>query len=408
MKCNHYTLAKVVLLVLVVLVLSSSASAQSFWSEGSWYPDATGGVPAVSEIPWATLTHVDMVGAANPGSGGSITYPGDYATNANALVAAAHTHGVKVMFELTDSGGFDAAMIGSCAGPSAMHTFLNNIATAMSTYGFDGIFVDYEANGYNSQFGVFMGCLRTNFPAPKLIEWFVGITYQVGQFGAGGSATCGPGSNWNVSTATILAIANHTDHVAMSTYDLGNPGNGFETYSFFNSALYSAVFGTYGNTASVDWATQVAEACGIAASKLSISIPFYGDLYTINTAPYQVVNGSSAVYQFYYQLLNTTYNLTNPAFDVTGHVPWSATTSVSSSQCGGSTCPAGYITWENTKSITDKINYVKTNAMGGWMLWVMGMDYNAGSMPLLTAVGQANVRIPPSPSAPGPLTIISF
>jgi spore germination protein YaaH len=365
------------LFILILAFGVQSASAQTVWSEGTYYPDAESGLPPISAIPWSYLTHVDFVGGA-PQSGGSITLSASFSdpsVGAAALITAAHAHSVKVNYDLTNVGSgtnFTGAMTGSCSS-GAMHTFVTNIMSTVNSYGFDGVMVDNEES-YSSQYPLFMSCLRTAM-GTKLIEVYIGANYQIGSFGYPPGCT---GSNWPDGVA--YTVSTYADRVLMATYDLGNPGwNGAGEATWFNSALYSPT-GQY--FWSVDYSAKSFEACTdgaghfIPASKLSVSIPFYGDLYTINTAPYQTTNGSSTSTEINYADILATYGFSGYTQDSTGHVPWKA---------GG----GGFLTWEDAQSITDKINYVYTNHLGGWMLWVMGQDYTSGSMPLLTAVGAA-------------------
>lgn len=361
-------------LVLILGIAAPRASAQTVWSEGAYYPDGDSGLPTVAQIIWSGLTHVIMVGGA-PQSGGSISYSSDFSNgNATALVAAAHAHGVKATLGLSQVNGpsdFNDAMTGTC-GSGALQTFITNIMSTVNSYGFDGVFIDYEET-YTSQFPVFMACLRTAVVAPKVIEWFAGPTYQYGQFGSGNTAACGPGSSWNVSTATVLGIANNSDRVSLSAYDLNN----FYTTSYFNSPLYSSNYALYGNSVSADWVVASSEACGIAASKLMVGIPFFGSVYTGgNTAPYQAVAGGAIHTDVYYNTMAATYNLNSYTYDPTAHVPWSAVS-------------GGYAQWENAQSITDKINYVYATSLGGWMIWTMGNDETSGVQPLMNAAAAA-------------------
>lgn len=365
---------KLILACLFLILLGGrTAYAQTVWSEGTWFPDATGGYPTIAQIPWTALTHVDMVGGA-PQSGGSITLSSGLTTYAAALITAAHAHSVKVNYDLTNLGSgtdFNGAMSGTCSS-GTLQTFIANIMSTVNSYGFDGVFVDYEET-YSSTFPTFMACLRTAM-GTKLIEWYAGTNYQIGQWGSGNVPTC-TGSVWPDGVA--LTVSASVDRVIMSGYDFNNPGDG--AVSYFGSPLYSDVGQA---NWSDDYAAQVAAACGIAASKVSISIPFFGSLFSINTAPYQTWNGSSAETDIYYNTLAADYSLGSATFDSTAKNPWLAV-----SATGGN--PAGYITFENATSITDKINYVYANSLGGWMLWTMGLDYTSGSMPLLSAVAAA-------------------
>jgi hypothetical protein len=379
---------KQIVLFLALCVLPASLHAQTVWSEGAYYPDSTGGVPAVSQIPWTVLTHVIMVGAS-PNAGGSLTYSSDFGSgNAAALITAAHAHSVKVMLGLSNVGSgtnFNGAMTGTCS-TGALGTFITNITSVVggsqtSGQTFDGVFVDYEES-YSSQFPVFMSCLRTAMGS-KLIEWFTGPTYMFGQEGNGGSAVCGLTSSWNVASSVILGIANNSDRVTVGAYDI----NDVYSTSYFGAPLYSADFATYGFTASGEWERQVEAACGIANSKLNLAIPFFGYVWTGNTAPYQSIGGSASGTGTYYSTLASTYNLGSFTYDTTAHQAWSKQ-------------GPGYISWDSPQSVKDKISYVYANSMGGWMIWTLGNDYISGSMPLLAAVGSAPL-ISFTPSAVG-------
>jgi GH18 family chitinase len=84
-----------------------------------------------------------------------------------------------------------------------------------------------------------------------------------------------------------------------------------------------------------------------------------------------------------YDAMRTTYGFSGYIYDTTAHVPWRA--------LNGSS----WIQWENAQSITDKINYVQANGLGGWIIWVLGWDYNSSAspqMPLLDAIGKAFAR----------------
>jgi len=50
------------------------------------------------------------------------------------------------------------------------------------------------------------------------------------------------------------------------------------------------------------------------------------------------------------------------------------------------------LSWDNAQSVTDKVNYAKSNGLGGWMIWVLGWDDLPGQTPeypLLAAVKAA-------------------
>lgn len=374
----------------LLLLWCLPASAQK--SEGTYYPDSTGGVPAISEILWQKLTDVDFVGAS-PQSGGSLMFSGSFSTDVAPLISAAHSHNVKVNFELGDVGSgtnWNSAITGSCSA-GAMHTLIGNIQSTVNSDGFDGIFVDYE-EAFSSQFPTFMACLRTTFPiGTKKIIWYAGTNYQIGQVGPNNTVAC-TGAPWPDGVG--LTVANDSDLVVMSGYGLNTPGNGASGETYFNSPLFSETGSTKPFVWSDDYAKQVATCIGISLSKVSLSIPLFGAVFSINTAPRQTVNGSSTETDLYYSTLVGLYNLSSATYDNSAKDPW-----LRVSAAGGN--PAGYLTFENAQSITDKVNYVKTNGLAGWMMWTMGQDYISGgspTMPLLNAFPNLTGTPPSSPA----------
>jgi GH18 family chitinase len=100
-----------------------------------------------------------------------------------------------------------------------------------------------------------------------------------------------------------------------------------------------------------------------------------------------MTGGSATFMQAGYSTIATSYSIGGATYDSTAHVPWIAV--------GGSS----YLSWENPQSINDKVNYVKTNALGGWIIWVLGWDYSPGNSPqdpLLNAVSEAFRPKPPT------------
>jgi len=348
-----------------------SASAQTTWSMGYYYPQSISGLPSLSTIQWSALTHVGMI-AASPNSDGSLTFVGNFASLATALISAAHANNVKVLFSLSSVG---PATHFNDAVTNDESTFITNIMSQVNTYGFDGVDVDYEEGWNPTVITTLLSDLRTNLGSKLLTA-----TANDSQFnwGNGPIPVCGStGAGWTSTQAGYL------DRLSLMSYDMGNPGNG-DPYTWHNSPLYS-VSGQY--LWSADYLVKAAKNCGVSASKLNIGIPFYGDLYTSNTGPYQMTGGSATFMQAGYSTIATSYSIGGATYDSTAHVPWIAV--------GGSS----YLSWENPQSINDKVNYVKTNALGGWIIWVLGWDYSPGNSPqdpLLNAVSEAFRPKPPT------------
>jgi GH18 family chitinase len=52
----------------------------------------------------------------------------------------------------------------------------------------------------------------------------------------------------------------------------------------------------------------------------------------------------------------------------------------------------GWVTFDNERSIADKVSYVRNNRLGGWIIWEIEQDYlptHNPKHPLLTAIKNA-------------------
>ena len=359
------------LFVLLLFFSVQSASAQTTWSVGYYYPQSTGGYPTLSTIDWTALTHVILVGS-NINADGSLSLIGGssaFSAEAANLISAAHTNRVRVLFGLGSSANGNIAN----AVTNNESKLVTNIMSEVSTYGFDGVDIDDEDSWNATVITTLLSDLRAQLGSKILTA-----TADDAQTGWNGPVpVCdSPAAGWTSTQVGYL------DRLSLMSYDLGNPGNG-DPYTWHNSPLYSKS-GQY--LWSADYLVKSMENCGIPASKLNIGIPFYGDLYTANTGPYQTTGGSANFMQLGYSTIVTSYNVSGANYDSTAHVPW-ITVSGSS-----------YLSWENPQSITDKVNYVETNGLGGWIIWVLGWDYlpgNSPQYPLLDAIGKASGRPAP-------------
>jgi chitinase len=356
-----------------------SASAQMTWSMGYYYPQGTGGYPLLSTLDWSALTHV-IVEGSNINADGSITEPSGFASEVMSLISAAHTNNVMVLYGLGSSGA------GNIQSAVTNHesTLLTNIMSTVNTYGFDGVDIDYEETWNATVITTLVSDLRTDLGTNILTAATTLGNYATWGFGSA-PACQRSGSGWTSAQVAYL------NRLSLMTYDLGNPGN---PVTWFNTALYSPP-GQY--LWSIQNAVTAALDCGFPASKLNIGIPFYGDLITANTGPYET-NGSGATFtQQGYNYIAANYNIRGATYDTTTHAAW-LTVSGTYPTTGSGT---SYVNWNSPQSMTDDVNFVKANGLGGWVIWTLGSDYlpsNSPADPLLDAIGKA-FRRPAPPTA---------
>jgi hypothetical protein len=128
---------------------------------------------------------------------------------------------------------------------------------------------------------------------------------------------------------------------------------------------------------SVNLAATRYKNAGVPAYKLGIGIPFYGYKWSGVSAPRQPMGSGVSMSQINYQSLVS--SIGNPQWDSQAKVPYTT---------GSNT----WTSFDNDQSITEKINYVKANALGGWIIWNLSSDYIPTANPkhpLLNAVKNA-------------------
>lgn len=331
--------------VLVALLITFVPDVQAEpWSIGFYTPWGHPVLP-VSDIQWNGLTHVAMY-AVVPNADGSLEFTfGDMATKAPELIAAAHANNAKVLLSVWQNGPGNY--------PSAVKdhraTLVGNIMNVVDTYGFDGVDIDWESNFDQSLCKGFLIDLRSKL-GTKPINICV-----------------------NTAPANSDSLYPYVDRISAMTYDLNGTWN---PYSWYNSALYSPPPGNQ------VWSTHLTrqrfEAAGVPLSKFCTGFAFYGNTITGVAAP-RVTGATYTVSQISYNTIATSYDTTKAHWDDEAKVPWLP-------------IDGGYITYDNERSIKEKVNYIQQNGLGGWIIWALDSDYlpdNSVKNPLLNAIAEA-------------------
>lgn len=324
-------------------------SAQAQWSIG-YLESATSTSP--SSINWAAVTHISDFSVA-PNSNGTLTcdFGGDTCTSGAFTTAranwisTAHSHGVKVLMCVSDGAG--ATGFSSATSSGTVGTLVSNIMAIVNANGYDGVDIDWEHSfSANSQATTFFADLRAALGSKILTAAAVVTNY----------------SYWGANNSSL-------DRVNFMTYDLEESGN---PYTWFNSALNS-------DSNEEEWSVALiksrAEGAGMPAAKMGIGLPFYGYVTTGGaTGPRQSLTGS--VNQTTYRSLLSSYSsqMASPTLDSVSQTPWFGIS-------------GGWVEYDNAASIAAKINYVKTNGLGGWILFSLNKDGSGN--PLAAAVAAA-------------------
>lgn len=348
------------LFILTLAFSARSASAQTIWSVG--YETPYGTQAPLSDIDMTALTHIIHVGGA-PLADGTIILSGNFATKSTTLISLAHAAGVKVLFDVQDTGSFQSGDFGDAI-TNHLSTLVTNIMAQVNAYGYDGVDIDWEAHWNLALSDTFMSALRTALGSRLL--------------------TVALGSHWEICGGTHSTYK-AADRINVMSYDVGGTSWSVE---WFNSPLYR----NGGDVPrSVDYIMKIGWVDdGCASGKVNMGLPFYGYSITGGSAtnsPRAVMSGTPPTWaEQDYSIILATWNISNPTYDSSTHAYWIPIT-------------GGWLTFDNAASLTEKVQYVKANNFGGWFMWNLNTDYVAGASPkhvLLDAVKRAFRPAPPT------------
>jgi chitinase len=207
---------KLLLLLLLSMLWPTLALAQQLqWSTG--YTFGRNNLdPAI--IPWASVTHVShfALWVANDGSV-SGSYLGLTTTASRALTAEAHKNGRKAIICV---GGYgNGPGFASATTDANRQKLINNIVNYMSTYGYDGVDLDWEDGMIASQYLALARELRAKLdtitPRPLMTA----------------AVQC-----W-VGASAEIAIIPYTDQANIMSYTVDANGLGSEVDCFVNGGI---------------------------------------------------------------------------------------------------------------------------------------------------------------------------
>lgn len=241
--------------------------------------------------------------------------------------------------------------------------FAESCADFIRQYGFDGVDIDWEYP--------VAGGLPTNIRRPEDRHNFTLLLQKLRQvldtIGASDgkryllSIAGGAGSFYAQNTEMTL-IHLYLDFGSIMTYDMHGT---WDVYTDLNAPLYINNDISPQYKWSVDSAVRTWIRAGFPVSKLMMGIPFYGYLYA------SVNDYNDGLYQPYYGANSIPYNviasyyLHYPGFTRFFHpeskVPWLFNGSI-------------FISYDDPESIRFKAGYIKSNNLGGAMVWELPED----------------------------------
>jgi chitinase len=141
---NIFSMKKTALILLCAgflffgLTAKTAEASTNQWSMGYWCPIFGSPVLPIASIQWNGLTHIIQAFALPNADGTLDLTTWQVSSHAAALVTAAHANNVKALLSLQGSANFRSAVENHLA------TFVTNIMAVVTTYGYDGVDLDWE------------------------------------------------------------------------------------------------------------------------------------------------------------------------------------------------------------------------------------------------------------------------
>jgi chitinase len=241
--------------------------------------------------------------------------------------------------------------------------FAESCIDFIKQYGFDGVDIDWEYP--------VSGGLPTNIRRPEDRQNFTLLLQKLRevldqQAAVDGrpyllTIAGGSGSYYPRNTELSL-IHTYLDYACIMSYDIHGT---WDTYTDFNAPLYLNNDISPQYKWSVDSGIQAWKQAGFPLNKLMMGIPFYGYLYaSVNNYNYGLYQPFTGANSITYGQVSSNY-VPNPGFIRFFHpeskVPWLFNGSV-------------FISYDDVESIGFKTDYIKSNDMGGAMIWELSQD----------------------------------
>jgi chitinase len=280
------------------------------------------------------------------------------------LSELAKKNGVKLLAAIGGGGTSTAEpWLAMARNPAARKKFFDNLEKLVTEHGYDGIDIDWEPSAQTDPdqktFTEFMQALRPRFP-----KWII--------------TTALSPSEWSAKHISWKEVAANVDYINVMDYDYAGPWSGHAAH---NTNLYPPQDFVDKDGIDIDMHVKnLLGKYGVAPNKLLLGLAFYGlefstDKMGQDFRPEERSKGTGINYSAIAPILaSKDYKA---SWDKAAHVPYLERLS------GGHT-----ISYDDTRSLTDKIAYAKQKGMSGVMIWNLGGDISGGKPVLLDTVAQ--------------------
>lgn len=385
------------------------------WFWNNWYEP--------EDVDMSAMTHF-VFGRVAPGGGGLGGEPGDVELGAvtaqegplafppydgrsveDYLVQKAHAAGREALLMLGGDGLDGRGFVLSTA-DAVRPRFVENVVDYLVAHDYDGVDVDWEncfggsadecgeeitaAESHRRLFALILEiraemATRARYADDPGLITFPGYAQATKWLEPGGKV-----EQWRAGTARLV------DQYNLMSYGIGTTWYGEGWDSWFSGALDGE--DQAGHPFSIDSSVDAYVATGVPRERLGMGIGFYGIYYgrTV-TAPRQDL-GENEVYETQDMALAWS-RLEELGYLDHGELQWDeeASSTYRTYDEGGfvpeadpGRAPAGFLSYEDERSIAAKGEYAQETGLGGTIIWVVNYGARAdGSNPLLAAVGEA-------------------
>lgn len=334
------------------------------------------GLLKTDDIDWDAISHLTYF-AMSIGADGlpGLSLDPEFRFNLNtdrihSIVTAAHANNTKIILSIGGGSTYEGF---SGAIDSSRTQFVQTATRMITDYGFDGISLNMTPiESYDfSNYKLFVQELSAVFDTLKTIQ--------------NNRPLLTAGATKSEGVSVLFAdLQHHFDQINILTFDMAQPWRGW--IAWHNSALYNreVVFDEEPTQVlpSVDQKVNEWVSAGVERSKIGIAVNFYGSVWEEQNflgkwSSWPTEDNSFFSVQPYSELFNT-YDLTKYEWDTHARVPYLNLSN-----------PNVFVSFDNERSITEKMNYAKQNRLGGIMIWELSGDFSrelTQKTPLLEAV----------------------
>ncbi|HZQ34703.1 MAG TPA: glycoside hydrolase family 18 protein [Dehalococcoidia bacterium] len=275
-----------------------------------------------------------------------------------ALVTAAHAAGAAIVLVVGDDRPQTAQSFAAVVQPALRPAFVAAVVAAVAADGYDGVDLDWEfpqSAGQRDGLSALVAALRTALGPGRTLSLSL------------------PASAFWGDWFDVGLLTPNVDWFGVMTYALSGPS--WDEYADNNAALFSGRDGE----ASADAAVHYYRSRGVPPEKLLVGLPFFGqrfDSVAALHAPLTDAAGTTIAYPDVLALIAAGWT---EQWDTAAEVPFL-------------TAPAAdglvsLVSYDDPRSIAAKCAYVRSEALGGALIWYVGQDRVDGGQPLLTAAG---------------------